>query len=186
MSYKTWMRTAFFWKKKDERLPQDKVALEDERLQTTPTTKILKKKIGLQTVAGYTPPADVEERVEQITREVCGDIKDWKTYVFENNNIKFKILTRLIAEFDHNIPNVDLASLHSIGDALAFFNKPVKDTSKYEDLAKLDLPPNVHIQLEALRFDPATDTMFGGISAFPDRPTIVKSIRYRKKYGKND
>lgn len=102
------------------------------------------------------------------------------------NFISFQILTRLIAEFDHNIPNVDLTSLHSIGDALAFFNKPVKDTSKYEDLAKLDLPPNVHIQLEALRFDPATDTMFGGISAFPDRLTIVKSIRYRKKYGKND
>ena len=91
-----------------------------------------------------------------------------------------------MAEFDHYIPNTALTSMETAGDAAAFFSTPVHDSSVYEDLSTLDLPPNLHIQQEPVRFDPETDTMFGGVSAFPGRPTVVTSLKYRRKYGKKD
>lgn len=45
-----------------------------------------------------------------------------------------------------------------------------------------DLPPNLHINLEYNRFDPASDTFFDGKDAFPKRDTIVTSLWYSKKY----
>lgn len=98
----------------------------------------------------------------------------------------FQFLTKCIDEFDHNIPNSDLNDMTSISDIVHFFQTTVHDTSSYEDLSKLDLPKNLHVQLEAIRFDPETDTFFDGITAFPKRPTIVSSIKYRHKYKGND
>lgn len=46
----------------------------------------------------------------------------------------------------------------------------------------VDLPENLHIQHEYLRFHPDTDTKFGGETAFPLRSTIVTGLRYKKKY----
>ena len=97
-----------------------------------------------------------------------------------------QFLSRVMSEFDHFVPSADLSTIQSVGDVVVFFSTPVRDTSSYEDISKLDLPPNLHIQLEPLRFDPETDTMFGGVSAFPDRPTIVSSLKFRRKYGKKD
>ncbi len=58
-----------------------------------------------------------------------------------------------------------------------------KDTSALEELhQKPDLPPNLHINLEYKRFDPATDTFFNGRDAYPKRDTIVNSLWYSKKY----
>jgi large subunit ribosomal protein L50 len=44
------------------------------------------------------------------------------------------------------------------------------------------LPENLHIQYEPHRFNPATDTMFGGKSAFPRSSTIVTGLKSKKKY----
>lgn len=44
------------------------------------------------------------------------------------------------------------------------------------------LPKNLSIQLEAHRFDPETDTMFGGRTAFPGSDTVVIGIQYKRKY----
>ena len=97
-----------------------------------------------------------------------------------------QFLSRVMSEFDHYIPNADLSSLQTVGDVVVFFSTPVRDTTLYEDLSKLDLPPNLHIQMEPVRFDPETDTMFGGVTAFPGRPTVISSLRFRRKYGKKD
>ena len=60
----------------------------------------------------------------------------------------------------------------------------MKDTSPIEDLASLqkDLPKNLHITTEYIRFDPEKDTFFNGKDAFPERDTIVPSLWYSKKY----
>lgn len=91
-----------------------------------------------------------------------------------------------MSEFDHYVPNTDLNKINTVGDAVAFFSAPVRDSSSYEDITKLDLPPNLHIQLEPLRFDPETDTMYGGKTAFPGRPSKVISLKYQRKYGKKE
>ena len=96
-----------------------------------------------------------------------------------------QLLTRLMVEFDHVIPNTTLTELRTLDDVISFFSTPVKDGSSLEDLAKLSLPPNLHIQTEALRFQSHSDTFFQGYTAFPDRPTVVSSLKYRRKYAGN-
>lgn len=51
-----------------------------------------------------------------------------------------------------------------------------------EKFKSIELPPNVSIQYEYHRFHPETDTMFGGVSAFPRRSTVVTGLSYKKKY----
>lgn len=95
-----------------------------------------------------------------------------------------QLLSKLIREFDHDVPGVLLTEMMCLGDAVQYFQTEVRATSAYEDLAnRRDLPPNLSIQLEPVRFDPETDTMFGGRTAFPGRDTIVPSIKCRRKYG---
>lgn len=89
-------------------------------------------------------------------------------------------------EFDHPIPNTELTNMNSVGDAVAFFSTPVSDKSSYEDMTKLNLPKNLHIQLDPLRFDAETDTFFDGKTAFSGRPTIVSSLKYKRKYKGNN
>jgi len=94
-----------------------------------------------------------------------------------------QFLTKAIGEFDHSVPNSVMSDLKSVGDAINFFSTEVRATSTYQDLcARKDLPQNLSIQSEYLRFSPETDTMFGGKTAFPGRDTHVSSIKYRRKY----
>ena len=46
----------------------------------------------------------------------------------------------------------------------------------------LDLPENLHIQLDYVRFNPETDSLHNGRTAFPGRDTVVTSIKYKRKY----
>jgi len=60
----------------------------------------------------------------------------------------------------------------------------VKTRSPFDELVKQqdDLPPNLHIQKEPVRFHPDTDTHFGGLTAFPKSSTIITGLRSKKKY----
>lgn len=94
-----------------------------------------------------------------------------------------QLLTKLIREFDHDVPGVLLTQMMHVGDAVHYFETEVSGTSALEDIAnRRDLPPNLSIQLEPMRYDPETDTMFGGRTAFPGRDTIVPSLKFRRKY----
>ena len=75
-----------------------------------------------------------------------------------------------------------MSSMKTIQDAVDYFTTPLRDTTALDDLSKLDLPKNLHIQMDYLRFDPENDTMFGGRTAYPGRDTVVTSIKYRRKY----
>lgn len=94
-----------------------------------------------------------------------------------------QLLSKLIREFGHDVPGVLMTEMMCVGDAVRYFETEVRATSAYEDLAsRRDLPPNLSIQLDPIRFDPETDTMFGGRTAFPGRDTIVMSLKHRRKY----
>lgn len=67
-------------------------------------------------------------------------------------------------------------------DVIAFYQTPVDTTLPLDALKTIELPENLHIQHEYLRFNPETDTKFGGVSAFPCSSTIVTGLKYRKKY----
>ncbi|CAI9721143.1 ribosomal L50, mitochondrial [Octopus vulgaris] len=180
-------RTAFFRKKakKDE---------SDERsfnpIQDGPSTRerysSLKKRSSVRTVKSYKPPSNMEHKMEQIATDVFGEVSDWKKITLDDRLLKFKFLCKCIEEFEHDIPNSELNFITDITKAMEFFQTEIRDTSSYEDISKLDLPRNLHIQMEPVRFHPDTDTMFGGRTAFPDRPTVVTSIKYKHKYKGHD
>jgi len=93
------------------------------------------------------------------------------------------LLTKLIREFNHDVPGVLMTDMMCVGDAIRYFETEVRATSAYKDLAsRRDLPPNLSVQLEPMRFDPESDTMFGGRTAFPGRDTLVMSVKCRRKY----
>ncbi|GAB1597986.1 39S ribosomal protein L50, mitochondrial-like [Argonauta hians] len=181
------LRTAFFGKKQKKEVSPVR---NFNPLQDGPSMKerytSLKKRSSVRTVKGYKPPSNLEHRMKNIASDIYGNVSDWKKIGLDDRLLKFKFLTKCMEEFDHEIPNVDLPNMTDVSKAVEFFQTEVKDTSSYEDLAKLDLPKNLHIQLDAVRFNPDTDTMFGGRTAFPDRPTVVTSIKYKHKYKGHD
>ncbi len=75
-----------------------------------------------------------------------------------------------------------MSAMKTVQDAVDFFQTEVTETTRYEDLGKQDLPKNLHIQWEPLRFNPETDTMFEGRTAYPGSDSIVTSIKYSRKY----
>ena len=93
------------------------------------------------------------------------------------------MLSNLIKEFDHDIPNTVLHRMDHISQAVDYFKKEVKLSISIEDMkVSKDTPKNLHIQTEYIRFNPNTDTMFGGRTAYPGHNTHVTSIKYKRKY----
>lgn len=84
--------------------------------------------------------------------------------------------------FNHDVPNSIMDEQKTVDDVLDFFKTEVKDTYALQDLTKLDLPKNLHVRLDYIRFDPETDTFFDGKTAFPKVDTVVSSIKYKKMY----
>ena len=110
-------------------------------------------------------------------RKVCRKSSDIHLYCV------CQFLTKLMTEFNHNIPNSAMSDMKVAADAVLFFSTAVSESTTLEDLsARRVLPPNLHIQTDYLRFNPDTDTMFSGKTAFPGRDTYVTSIKYRRKY----
>ncbi|XP_046353789.2 39S ribosomal protein L50, mitochondrial-like isoform X1 [Haliotis rufescens] len=178
---------SLFWRKKNKEVEEGEVRkrVNFDGPTTSDRVQSLKKKTSVRTNKAYDPPGDLEERLEQLVSQVCGDsVGEWRQVDLADRRVKFKLLTRLMRDLDHTVPNLALDGMATMDDVLAYFSTPVRNTAAYNDLAKLDLPKNLHIQLEPLRFDKDTDTMFGGKTAFPHRPTIVSSLRYKHKYGK--
>ena len=97
---------------------------------------------------------------------------------------RFQILTTLEQEFQHSVPNTVLHSAQTLEDVVEFFSTEVRTSSPLEDLASLDLPPNLSIQTEYTRFNPNNpdDPLTGGRTAFPGSNTYVTSIKYKRKY----
>lgn len=80
------------------------------------------------------------------------------------------------------MPNSQLHKIITIDDITRFYMTPVDTKTPYDRLLEMELPPNLHVQKDYLRFHPDEDTKFDGISAYPRSPTIVTGIRSRKKY----
>lgn len=72
--------------------------------------------------------------------------------------------------------------MDTVSDVVDYFTTEVRDTCAYEDMSKLDLPKNLHINRDYIRFNPETADIFEGKTAFPDRKTVVKSLKYKRKY----
>lgn len=97
---------------------------------------------------------------------------------------KVRILAECVREFDHDVPNYELARIRTLGGVEHFFSIKVDGLNPYEKLLaqKDKLPDNLHVIAEPIRFHPDTDTMFKGVTAYPGHGTQVSGLRTKKKY----
>ncbi len=94
-----------------------------------------------------------------------------------------KLLSECVHRFGHDISNTTLNDLKTVSDVINYYLTEQKDTNTLEDMQqKPDLPRNLHIATEYVRFDPKTDTFFDGKDAYAGRDTHVSSLWYSKKY----
>ncbi|NWV07287.1 RM50 protein, partial [Ptilonorhynchus violaceus] len=95
----------------------------------------------------YVPPEDLQSRLESHVREVFGPSvpEDWQQTALQEKRLKHRLLARLAAELGHAVPNSQLHRLRRAGDVLGFYRAPVRDGTKFDELAAAELPPNLKI-----------------------------------------
>lgn len=81
---------------------------------------------------------------------------------------------------------VHLQSFLFTGDVIKFYETSVNTTVPYDALKQMQLPENLHIQYDYVRFNSETDTKFNGQTAFPKSSTLVTGLKYRGKYQGNE
>ncbi|XP_050091912.1 uncharacterized protein LOC126575322 [Anopheles aquasalis] len=133
----------------------------------------------LRAVKPYQPPANVEEQLESIAK--ASGITDRKG-IFSGPEQKFTFLNACCDAFGHSVPNSVLHEVLTVEDALVFYQTPIDTRLPLDAISTMELPENLYIQQDPVRFHPETDTMFGGKSAFPKSSTIVTGIKYKQKY----
>ncbi|XP_070505976.1 large ribosomal subunit protein mL50 [Chironomus tepperi] len=128
----------------------------------------LKAKGFLRSQNSYDPPSDVEQKINDVVKELN---------VTNFQEKKFNLLNECSKVFNgHFVPNSRIYEMKSIKDVTEFYQTPVNCRTPYEELDQSI--PNLHIISEAKRYDPETD----GVSAFPKSSTLVTSLKHRKKY----
>ncbi|XP_012255843.2 39S ribosomal protein L50, mitochondrial [Athalia rosae] len=128
----------------------------------------------------YSPSADVVQRLDKICNDEGLEINDETR--LDDLTSRFKLLNACYKEFNHYVPNSLLHTVETLADLRQFYLTPVNVTIPLDAMKGQILPENLHILYEYHRFNPETDTMFGGKSAFPKSSTIVTGLKYKKKY----
>jgi len=153
----------------------------------------------------YSPPQDLNARFISIVEKVFDKRKassedgnkesgsdvtahqGWKQSEFnalslDNNRIKYNFLTTLAKEFDHEVSDMILHEIKSVGDAYRYYSTSVESKTPLEQLKDIDLPKNLHVLYEYSRFDPEHNPLFNNMDAFPQNSTVVTGLRAKQKY----
>uniref|UniRef100_A0A182WQL9 Large ribosomal subunit protein mL50 n=1 Tax=Anopheles minimus TaxID=112268 RepID=A0A182WQL9_9DIPT len=133
----------------------------------------------LRAIKPYTPPENVSEQVLKLAKE--NGLNDTKQ-PFGGKEQKFAFLSACGNMFGHWVPNSMLYELQTVDDAIVFYKTPIDTRLPLDAISSVELPENLYIQQDYIRFHPETDTMFGGKSAFPQSSTIVTGLKYKQKY----
>lgn len=102
---------------------------------------------------------------------------------------KGRLLLSMERAFDgHTVPNSMVHTMTTLDRLFHFYSTRVDMRTPYEklhdDQGRGRLPPNLHVQRYAKRFDPDDDgdSEFDRITAFPTSSTIIVDPENRKKY----
>ncbi|NXB37365.1 RM50 protein, partial [Eulacestoma nigropectus] len=95
----------------------------------------------------YLSPKDLQSCLESHVREVFGPSvpEDWQQTPLRENWLKHRLLAQLAAKLGHAVPNSQLHQMRRARDVLGFYRTPVKDGTKFDELAAAELPPNLKI-----------------------------------------
>ncbi|KAM7355737.1 mitochondrial ribosomal protein L50 [Cochliomyia hominivorax] len=134
----------------------------------------------LRPLKPYQAPLNAAEKVQQICSNL--QISNKPDYALKSLEEKFKFLQACYNDFQHSVPNSQVHELKTVGDVIKFYETSVNTTVPYEALKQMQLPENLHIQYDYVRFNPEKDTKFNGQTAFPKSSTLVTGLKYRGKY----
>ncbi|TPP67866.1 Mitochondrial ribosomal protein l50 [Fasciola gigantica] len=138
-------------------------------------------------VKPYRPPPDVESRIKELAINLLkANSENPSSYCFKSNEERYKIFTACANEFNHSVLNSYLHELRDVESLIKYYLTPVASPDAlYHLLDEAEngnqLPPNLCIQTEPLRFDPNDQTFFK-TTAFPGRSTIISGLSTAKKY----
>uniref|UniRef100_A0A182V3N1 Large ribosomal subunit protein mL50 n=1 Tax=Anopheles merus TaxID=30066 RepID=A0A182V3N1_ANOME len=133
----------------------------------------------LRAIKPCTPPENVAELVFKLAKE--NGLIDARQ-PFGGMEKKFTFLSACGKALGHWVPNSMLHEVQTVEDATIFYQTPIDTRLPLDAIRSVELPENLHIQQDYVRFHPETDTMFGGKSAFPKSSTVVTGLKYKQKY----
>ncbi|XP_051017958.1 39S ribosomal protein L50, mitochondrial [Acomys russatus] len=95
----------------------------------------------------YTPPDDLQSRLESHIKAVLGSSvpSNWQEIPLDDGCVKFRLLAHLADDLGHAVPNSRLHQMCRVRDVLDFYNVPVQEISKFDELVANNLPPNLKI-----------------------------------------
>nr|CDS30898.1 mitochondrial ribosomal protein l50 [Hymenolepis microstoma] len=135
----------------------------------------------------YRPSENVEPRIQSLAAKCLPNfVTLGEPYQFPDRQSKIKFLKACMKEFDHTIPSNILHEMEDLNSVKDYFHQEIKPEDKLdamveENARKSNLPPNLVIQIEPIRFDP-NDKSFFSKTAFPGRSTVMSGIEESKKY----
>jgi large subunit ribosomal protein L50 len=137
----------------------------------------------------YEPPENAREKFLEMVRDIRPSFRDMtneqiKAIKLEDNKLKYDILAKACDEFQHAVPNSLLHVFPTIGAVSGYYATPVRTSTPFDDLVNnsADLPPNLFVQKDPIRFTDETSHYFGGRTAFPKSSTIITGLRAKEKY----
>eukprot|EP00126_Sphaerothecum_destruens_P004623 Sdes_comp18287_c0_seq1m7964 len=94
---------------------------------------------------------DIPQRLEKIVREVTGSSENqWRSYAFEDLNIKAEIIGKCITEFQREITNLDLNFIDGVEDLEKILMQPqrvnIAERPLFYNVDFENLPNNVCIE----------------------------------------
>lgn len=129
----------------------------------------------------YTPPPDAEEKVDDICKDILGSEFDLDASLSISD--KFYLLDACFKVIGHSVPNSLLCKITTPREIIEFYKTPVSTTTPYDELRnRTDLPPNLFIQPDYIRYDPDSDPFPGKATAFPRSSTLVTGLKSKKRY----
>ncbi|XP_066112726.1 large ribosomal subunit protein mL50 [Saccopteryx bilineata] len=141
----TWMiagspRREFWSRFREEKKPAVAETVEEVQKEPIPLCPPLRSRT-------YTPPEDLQNRLESHVKEIFGSSapSNWQDISLEDCHLKFSFLACLADDLGHAVPNSRLHEMCRVRDVLDFYNVPVKDRSKFDELIASDLPSNLKI-----------------------------------------
>lgn len=100
----------------------------------------------------YTPPLDVRNKLQDIFQQVLGTT-DRNTPIKDLNK-RYSLFVACSEQLQHSIPNSLLHTIETTGDVQNFYETPVETVTPLDKLQNMELPENIHVQYDYVRFHP--------------------------------
>lgn len=98
----------------------------------------------------YIPKKNVQSELDSIYTSVLGTT-DPNTQLTDIKN-KFNLLKACEDKLEHTVPSSQLHSMLTLADVTRYFKTPVDVRTPYDKLKDMELPENLHVQFDYLRF----------------------------------